>query len=232
MTHPFIHTVEKCAHCHLFVESNDAVSVEQGFAEYIHLSRGDEADEAIEGTHEAKPSGLIATLDTWKQFGPLEMRKRFTDYVPQPSIIMYWVGETLDDALADPVHDDAGLWHVVGEALAHLQRAELLPRVERGDQAGRLCLVGALDRLVGLVAARQVDVLGEALLDGHCVVGLDEQVAVCALLDGVNERVSHGDRYLSWAAIRDVRATSGTRQLLVWRVPDVARTSRIAAHER
>jgi hypothetical protein len=100
MTHPFIHTVEKCAHCHLFVESNDAVSVEQGFAEYIHLSRGDEADEAIEGTHEAKPSGLIATLDTWKQFGPLEMRKRFTDYVPQPSIIMYWVGETLDDALA------------------------------------------------------------------------------------------------------------------------------------
>lgn len=68
--------VEKCMHCHLFVEANDDDDVEQGAADYVHLTRGDEADERFED-HEAKPSGLIATLDTWRIFGPSAMRERF-----------------------------------------------------------------------------------------------------------------------------------------------------------
>lgn len=67
---------EKCVHCHLFVEANDDDDVENGAAEYVHLSRGDAADERFED-HEAGPSGLIATLDTWRIFGPSAMRERF-----------------------------------------------------------------------------------------------------------------------------------------------------------
>lgn len=65
---------EKCAECHLFVEPND-----QGpeFAQFIHLHRGDYADERLDETHEARPSGLKATLDTWQVYGPSAMRERF-----------------------------------------------------------------------------------------------------------------------------------------------------------
>lgn len=68
---------EKCAHCHLFVEPNDVEG--EGFAEYVHLTRGDEADELIESTHEAQPSGEIHTLEWWKEWGPAEMVVRFTE---------------------------------------------------------------------------------------------------------------------------------------------------------
>lgn len=47
------------------------------YAEYIHLHRGDDADEAIEATHEAKPSGMLATHETWLRFGPPAMRARY-----------------------------------------------------------------------------------------------------------------------------------------------------------
>lgn len=67
---------EKCLHCHLFVEPNGEGPE---FAEYIHLHRGDDADERIDESHEAKPSGFIASLDAWKVFGPSMMRERFVN---------------------------------------------------------------------------------------------------------------------------------------------------------
>lgn len=69
---------EKCQHCHLFIEENHVEPGNpHGLALYIHLHRGDEADEAIIETHDAEPSGQIATIEAWKQFGPVEMLKRF-----------------------------------------------------------------------------------------------------------------------------------------------------------
>ena len=75
--------IEKCAECHLFIEENSArLDLDgqpiPGIAEYVHLHRGDDADSAIDESHEAKPSGLMATLNTWKVLGPAEMRARFT----------------------------------------------------------------------------------------------------------------------------------------------------------
>jgi hypothetical protein len=70
---------EKCAHCHLFIEANYNPDDTPGLAEYVHLHRGDDADEQIDETHEAKPSGQVATLAAWKQYGPPEMRARFID---------------------------------------------------------------------------------------------------------------------------------------------------------
>lgn len=72
---------EKCQHCHLFVEENH---VEPGnpldLALHIHMHRGDEADEEIIATHDAEPSGQIATIETWKEFGPTAMLKRFWEF--------------------------------------------------------------------------------------------------------------------------------------------------------
>jgi hypothetical protein len=65
---------EKCQHCHLFVDKNDG---QPGTAEFVHLSRGDAADERIEASHDAEPSGLKANLATWMVYGPPEMRERF-----------------------------------------------------------------------------------------------------------------------------------------------------------
>lgn len=73
------HLYEKCADCHLFVEPNEALGEAQsGIALFIHLHRGDEADEALDESHEAKPSGMKATLATWRAYGPPKMRERFT----------------------------------------------------------------------------------------------------------------------------------------------------------
>lgn len=76
---------EKCKHCHLFIEDNspgnnpaDMAANGGDIADWVHLNRGDEADEAIEETHNAEPSGLIATLNVWKKFGPPAMIARFT----------------------------------------------------------------------------------------------------------------------------------------------------------
>ena len=68
-------TVEKCAHCHLFIEENEDRAPD--IARYVHLDRGDEADEAITQTHEATPSGEAHSLAYWKEHGPDAMRARF-----------------------------------------------------------------------------------------------------------------------------------------------------------
>lgn len=67
---------QKCAYCHLFIERQDEYP---GQAEYVHLTRGDDADEAIDSTHEAWPSGQFGTLELWMQFGSPAMRARFSD---------------------------------------------------------------------------------------------------------------------------------------------------------
>lgn len=67
---------EKCLHCHLFVEPNDAWVPDQKIMPYIHLSRGNDADERFED-HEPAPSGMLANLTAWQVFGPSAMRERF-----------------------------------------------------------------------------------------------------------------------------------------------------------
>lgn len=69
---------EKCLHCHLFIEPNPSYEDDEGLAQYIHNHRGDAMDEKLDETHEAEPSGRIANLLTWKTYGPLAMRERFT----------------------------------------------------------------------------------------------------------------------------------------------------------
>lgn len=70
----------KCAHCHLFVEEQDEEDIADGAARFIHLHRGDDADEALDETHEAEPEpGPGAPLTWWKLFGPAQMRARFID---------------------------------------------------------------------------------------------------------------------------------------------------------
>lgn len=49
-------------------------------AAWEHLHRGDPLDTVLDESHEAKPSGMRATLATWKAYGPLAMRQRFDDY--------------------------------------------------------------------------------------------------------------------------------------------------------
>lgn len=68
---------EKCLHCHLFVEPNSSWDEYQtGVTRFVHLSRGNAADERFED-HDAEPSGLLANLATWRIFGPSAMRERF-----------------------------------------------------------------------------------------------------------------------------------------------------------
>ena len=68
---------EKCRDCHLFVEPNPSYGPPSpGIAEFVHLSRGNDADERLED-HEAVPSGMKANLATWQVFGPVAMRERF-----------------------------------------------------------------------------------------------------------------------------------------------------------
>jgi hypothetical protein len=75
---------EKCADCWLFVEKNGSITpgldpdYADTLAKYVHLHRGDRADTALDESHEASPSGERRTLGGWKQFGPPQMRARFT----------------------------------------------------------------------------------------------------------------------------------------------------------
>jgi hypothetical protein len=68
---------EKCKHCHLFIEDNYDGEEDEDIAPYLHLSRGDAADALIEETHNAWPSGEVASLAWWQDNGPAEMRARF-----------------------------------------------------------------------------------------------------------------------------------------------------------
>lgn len=71
-------TCIKCAHCHLFIERNHDYDEYPALAEYVHLTRGDAADNEIEASHDAQP-GQSQTLAWWKVHGPPEMRARFTE---------------------------------------------------------------------------------------------------------------------------------------------------------
>lgn len=106
---------QKCRDCHLFVEPND-VDVEDGIAPYVHLHRGDDADEAIEESHQAQPSGLLATLDVWKQFGPPAMRVRFTD-LPKRMVMVGFAGEYHGFPVSDEAPND-NAW-LVDDFLKH-----------------------------------------------------------------------------------------------------------------
>jgi hypothetical protein len=74
----------KCAHCHLFVEPNEAHDNDATLAQYVHLHRGTPADERLDESHEAEPSPFEANLATWRVFGPPEMRERFIDQSGNP----------------------------------------------------------------------------------------------------------------------------------------------------
>lgn len=82
--HPDLVIYEKCDRCHLFIDVNHARIGQSGqpipgIAEYVHLTSGvDDRDDDLDGSHEAVPSGRLATLLTWKTYGPLAMRERFT----------------------------------------------------------------------------------------------------------------------------------------------------------
>ena len=108
---------EKCAGCHLFVADNPAYEPGLKFAELIHLHRGDDADEALDGTHEPQRSGMLATLDVWKAFGPPLMRIRFTDG-PQRGVRIGYHGEEHLYPLAD---DDRRSEHEIARhAFTHI----------------------------------------------------------------------------------------------------------------
>lgn len=64
--------------CWLFVEENPSLGDSPDLAEYIHLARGDEADDALEDTHQAQSSNDVHSLDWWRQYGPDKMKERFT----------------------------------------------------------------------------------------------------------------------------------------------------------
>lgn len=68
---------EKCRHCHLFVGENDAYVPGRGIARLIHLVSDEGLDEWLDASHEPEGSGMLATLDTWRVFGPSAMRERF-----------------------------------------------------------------------------------------------------------------------------------------------------------
>lgn len=68
---------EKCKNCHLFIGENPSYGDTEGLARWVHLHRGDNPDETLDETHQAEPSGLIATIEVWKKFGPPAMRARF-----------------------------------------------------------------------------------------------------------------------------------------------------------
>lgn len=70
---------ERCLCCHLFVEPNPAYGDYPGLAAYMHLCGDSEADEALDASHEPRPSGMIRTLAWWKLHGPPAMRARFID---------------------------------------------------------------------------------------------------------------------------------------------------------
>lgn len=53
-------------------------------AGWCHLHRGDTDDEALDASHEPRPSGMRATLSTWRAYGPAPMRARFGEN-PDPA---------------------------------------------------------------------------------------------------------------------------------------------------
>jgi len=71
------HRYEVCTHCHLFVEENPSYYPGADYAPFVHLSRDDREDEAIDRSHAAEPSGQVLSLSDWKKYGSVAMRARF-----------------------------------------------------------------------------------------------------------------------------------------------------------
>lgn len=74
-------TTEDGTLCPFFIEENYDAYDDDGerteWAEYVHLHRGDSADEALDD-HDAIP-GEVHTLDWWKANGPSRVTERFVD---------------------------------------------------------------------------------------------------------------------------------------------------------
>jgi hypothetical protein len=162
---------EKCAHCHLFVAPNDDWVDDNELARYVHHHRGDEADEAIEETHEPEASGLIANLAMWQAFGPATMRFRFVPQgldpttAPEPDVIgefLYWAKCVIAGKGADVGPDLLGLIdtlheHVTGTSvLMNIDRAGTVENIDEIIDAARtVCDLKDLH-----VAGRSTDWLG------------------------------------------------------------------------
>lgn len=78
MTDPdTLYTLCEVTDCPFFVEENPSYGDYPGLAEYVHLTRGDEADDARDD-HDAVP-GMTASLAHWQASGPERVRERFTE---------------------------------------------------------------------------------------------------------------------------------------------------------
>ena len=62
--------------CPLFVEKNEARRDDSSLAEWVHLHRDDDADRAIDESHEPVP-GETHELSWWRQNGPAQVQERF-----------------------------------------------------------------------------------------------------------------------------------------------------------
>ena len=128
---PAAATYEKCAHCHLFIEENEAHG-DPVIAEYVHLHRGDTADEALDASHEARPSGQIKTLDDWERTGPPEMIARFNTVAPDPTRSL-----TMPITDASALNDIAAAREIAESALADAKVAADQLRVHHARVALR-----------------------------------------------------------------------------------------------
>lgn len=68
---------ERCFSCHLFIADNHPE--DERATTYIHVHRGSALDEALDATHEAQPSGMLATLTAWRAMGVSAVRARLTE---------------------------------------------------------------------------------------------------------------------------------------------------------
>lgn len=63
--------------CPFFVEVNyDHEDDSDNIAPWLHLTRGDDADDALED-HDAVPSERSHALDWWREYGPDRVKERF-----------------------------------------------------------------------------------------------------------------------------------------------------------
>lgn len=104
---------EKCLHCPLFVFDNPANDDGPNVAAFMHSSRGDEWDERYDEDHEATPSGLKATLLTWRVYGPVEMRVRFFRELDPPPKVGADFPQTEAEARTCVHLDPASCWACV-----------------------------------------------------------------------------------------------------------------------
>lgn len=84
--------------CPFFIERNSDHDEDPTLAEYIHLTRGNDADDLLED-HDAIP-GDTHTLDWWMEHGPFRVRERFTD-VPLDVWLRFGPNDQTEEAEAE-----------------------------------------------------------------------------------------------------------------------------------